>query len=241
MKSNFYQIVYSSISQAINEDLESYTSKRSLVTQNARNFLKWDLINTNIKEILNLSNFEVEIAKMGSWRFLLILDKENKTLFSLMNTKRFERICSNKNINAPLYIKALVELNQQLRLANPLLFGNEEFNSQFTDLLHELCRPFYSRNNDFSNINYKIITFKTNKFDEVIELNLITLDTNLDLISNEKLFDYIIPEYQNNIEQASEISIQQPVLKITKKAEQRIGAKSNISLKNTEEKYTKEA
>ena len=241
MKSEFYQKIYSSISRAIKEDLESYTSQRQLVTQNSRNFLKWDLINTNIKEILNSSNFEAEIVKMGSWRFLLILDKENNTLISLMNTKRYETICSNKVVNAPLYLRALVGLNQQLGVFSPLLFDFQDEDSQFSDLLHELCRPFYNKKYDLCGTNYKIITFTTNQFDEVIGLNLLTLDVNLDLLSKENLFDYLIPEYQNNIEQSSDIDIQQPKLKITKKAEQRIGEKSTLSLKNTEEISSKQA
>lgn len=241
MKINFYQQVYSSISQAIKEDLESYTSQRNLVTQNSRNFLKWDLINTNIKESLTSSNYEVEIVKMGSWKFLLILDKESNTLYSLMNTKRYETICSNKTVNAPLYIKALVELNQQLGYAQTSLFEDEKHDSCYTDLLNELCRTFYSHDNDFSNINYKIITFATNRFDEVVGLNLLTLDINLDLLNKENLFEYITPEYQNNIEQVSELDIQKPVLKIKTKGEQRIREKSNLSLKNSEEKSTKQA
>ena len=48
MKSNFYQTIYSSISEAINEDYESITSQRALHTNNSKYSLKWDLINSNI-------------------------------------------------------------------------------------------------------------------------------------------------------------------------------------------------
>lgn len=121
------------------------------------------------------------------------------------------------------------------------MFDFQDQDSQFSDLLHELCRPFYNKKYDLYGTNYKIITFTTNQFDEVIGLDLLTLDVNLDLLSKENLLDYLIPEYQNNIEQSSDIDIQQPKLKITKKAEQRIGEKSTLSLKNTEEISSKQA
>lgn len=65
MKSNFYQTIYSSISEAINEDYESITSQRALHTNNSKYSLKWDLINSNILERLTEENIEVKIVKAG--------------------------------------------------------------------------------------------------------------------------------------------------------------------------------
>ncbi|QHX44038.1 hypothetical protein GWP43_11955 [Treponema vincentii] len=232
MKTDFYQNIYSAISQSIKEDLESYTSTRSLVTQNSRNFLKWDLINTNIYEKLQNSNIEVEIVKMGGWKFLLLLDKENNTLFSLMTAKRYESICSNVSKNAPLYLQSLVELNQQLGLNSPFLFDCHNHSPIFENLLNDLCKPFFNHVPNFSKIVYKLITFNTNQFDDVIGLNLLTLDVNLDVLNTEDLFDNIMPEYQNNIEQVAEKEILKPILKLSDKSKQRIGERYNLSLKS---------
>lgn len=238
---NFWQAVYSAISQAIKEDLESYTSQRILVTQNSVNFLKWDLINTNICNNLRNNNIEVEIVRMGSWKFLLILDKENNSIYSLMNTKRYNTICSNKILNAPLYMQALVGLNNELGLAIDPLFELPSEESVLHNLLNNLCSSFVLKGTNLEKINYKIITFTTNNFNDVIGLHLITLDTNLEQLKKENLFEKIVPEYQNNIEQVSVEENLKPVLKITKKAEQRIGEKTKLALKQNEESNTLQA
>ena len=241
MISNFWQAVYSAISQAIREDLEAYTSQRILATQNSRNFLKWDLINTNIINNLRNNLIEVEIVRMGSWKFLLIFDKENNCIYSLMNTKRYNTICNNKLLNAPLYMQALVELNNNLGYAINPLFDLPSQESGLHNLLRSLCSSFTSRGNNLENVNYKIITFTTNQFDEVIGLNLITLDTNLEQLEKEDLFRSVVPEYQNNIEQISDEESQKPLLKITKKGEQRIGERTQIALKQNDESDKKQA
>ena len=77
-----------------------------------------------------------------------------------------------------------------------------------------------------------MITFNTNQFDDVIGLNLLTLDVNLDVLNTEDLFDNIMPEYQNNIEQVAEKEILKPILKLSDKSKQRIGERYNLSLKS---------
>lgn len=239
MKSDFCQIIYSSISQGIKEDYESITSQRKLHTNNSKYSLRWDLINSNILERLTNNNIEVKIVKAGCWSFLLILNKENGTLYSLMNSKRYNTICSKPQKNAPLYIRALKELNRNLGFANNPLFDFLYDGSEFIERLQSMCSLFSSSVN-FSEIHYKILTFTTYE-SNVVDMELKTLDANLNELYSEKLFDYIIPEFDNSIMQTSNDENHSPVLKITKKAEKRKGEKEKISLKSQEYHLNKQA
>ncbi len=239
MKLNFYQTIYSSISQGISEDYESVTSQRVLHTNNSKYSLRWDLINSNILEKLTDVNIEVKIVKAGCWSFLLILNKEDMTLYSLMNSKRYETICSNPQKNAPLYIQSLKELNRDLGYAINPLFDMPDNNSEFAARLQRMCNLF-SNTTDFSEINYKILTFTTYE-NTVVDMNLKTLDANLNELRTEKLLDYIVPEYDNSVAQTIDGEIDTPVLKITKKAEKRKGEKEVVSLKSQDNILDKQA
>lgn len=239
MKLNFYQTIYSSIAQAISEDYESVTAQRVLHTNNSKYSLKWDLINSNILEKLTDANIEVKTVKAGCWSFLLILNKEDMTLYSLMNSKRYETICSNPQKNTPLYIQALKELNRELGYAINPLFDIPDNNSEFAERLQRMCNLF-SNSTDFSKIKYKILTFTTYE-NTVVDMNLKTLDANLNELDSEKLLNYIMPEYDNSVAQTSLDEIDTPVLKITKKAEKRKGEKEIVSLKSQENLLDKQA
>ena len=135
------------------------------------------------------NNIEVKIVKAGCWSFLLILNKENGTLYSLMNSKRYNTICSKPQKNAPLYIRALKELNRNLGFANNPLFDFLYDGSEFIERLQSMCSLFSSSVN-FSEIHYKILTFTTYE-SNVVDMELKTLDANLNELYSEKLFDYI--------------------------------------------------
>ena len=239
MKSNFYQTIYSSISEAINEDYVSITSQRALHTNNSKYSLKWDLINSNILERLTEENIEVKIVKAGCWSFLLILNKDDMTLYSLMNSKRYETICSNPEKNAPLYIQALKELNSRLGFAMNPLFDLTDNNSELANRLKRMCNLF-SSSTDFSKITYKILIFTTYE-NSVVDISLKTLDTSLHELSSKKLMDYIIPNYDNSVAQMRDDEIKMPALKVTKKAEMRKGEKESVSLKSQENLLNKQA
>ena len=242
MTTDFSQTIFNSISEAIKEDYQSFTSSRSLVTQNSKSSLRWDLINTNISEKLKSSSIEVAIARMGFWKFLLLLDKKENILYSLMNFKRYEDIVVNPQKNAPLYFKALVQLNSDFQVVSPSLFDfdNEEDSNGLKAILNRLCNSFSSKN-DFGNIHYNVITFSTDINNSVVGLVLKQLDRNMQEISETNLLDTVMPIYSNEIEQVSDIDIEQPLLKIKKKGELRKGEKANISIKSDADIVEKQA
>lgn len=224
----FFQKIYVAVSEARAEDYQEFISSRKLVTNNHKMSLMWDLTNTNIKERLISEDIEIAVAKQGCWGFLLILDKKENCLYTLMNNKRFEEIILNPK-KAPLYLQALVILNEELGFANTPLFDFED-NNKLKLLLNKLCNNFLS-NNDFSKIHYNIITFSTEN-DSVTSLELNILDKELNQLKRINLTDLIRqPIMPNNVNESNFVENQIPMLKLKKKAETRKGEKEKISIK----------
>lgn len=225
----FFQKIFVAVSEARGEDYNEFISSRNLVTNNHKMSLLWDLTNTNIKECLISEDIEVAIVKQGCWGFLLILDKKENCLYTLMNNKRYEEIILNPK-KAPLYLQALVILNEELGFANTSLFDFEDDNNKLKLLLNKLCNNFLS-NNDFSKIHYNIITFSTEN-DSVTSLELNILDKELYQLKRINLTDLITqPIMPNNVNESNFVENQIPMLKLKKKAETRKGEKEKVSIK----------
>lgn len=225
----FFQKIYVAVSEARAEDYQEFISSRKLVTNNHKMSLMWDLTNTNIKERLISEDIEIAVAKQGCWGFLLILDKKENCLYTLMNNKRYEEIILNPK-KAPLYLKALVILNEKLGVVNTPLFDLEDDNNKLELLLNKLCNNF-SSNNDFSKIQYNIITFSTEN-DSVTSFELNILDKELSQIKRIDITDFTTqPIMPNDINESNFAENPIPVLKLKKKAETRKGEKEKISIK----------
>ena len=67
------------------------------------------------------------------------------------------------------------------------------------------------------------------------------LDYTCHQLFEENLLDTVTPVYSNEILQAESIPIQKPVLRLKKKAEDRIAEQSNVELRDIEGQYSKEA
>ena len=67
------------------------------------------------------------------------------------------------------------------------------------------------------------------------------LDYTCHQLFEENLLDTVTPVYSNEILQAESILIQKPVLRLKKKAEDRIAEQSNVELRDIEGQYSKEA
>lgn len=231
MNKELVQVIYDSLVEGRNEDYQSFVSPRMLLTNNSKYALKWDLVNTNIKERLHSENVEATIATAGSWQFLLILDKKEQRLYTLMNSKRYDAIIRNPSKNAPKYMKPLLLLNTELNLANLTLF---DLNNDYQDLrfhLNKLCSHFSTKNN-FSDIQYNIIDFTTDG-DEIVNLSLKVLDKDFGQVTDENLLNITKISFSNQIEQVNTTSIPKPILKLKKKAELKKGEKEAVSIKES--------
>ncbi len=229
MQDMLIQNTFNAISEGIQEDYQALISNRNLATSNSKGSLRWDLINTNLKEMHKPTETEIAFVKMGFWEIPLLLDKKEQQIYSIMNYKRYLAILSDPEKKAPLYMKALIELNEDLGILSPSLFEFDNNLQQLRIVLNTICNCF-SKN--FNNIHYKIIVFETDIFNNVIDLSLRTLDVNFEELAKESLLDKVSPIHSNIVVQVSPEEIYTPQLKLKRKSEERRNEKKKISLKN---------
>jgi len=83
------------IYDGIGKELQNKKAELKLYTTNCLPSLKWDLINKNIKKYLENMGFTVQCVKKkrGIWGFLLVADKKDNRLCTIMREERlFELI-----------------------------------------------------------------------------------------------------------------------------------------------------
>ena len=239
MSQVLFQNVFAALSE-VSEDYQSFESKILTKTHNAKPSLRWDFINTNVIEKLETFNIDVAVVQRGFWEMLVIFSKEDNCIFTLMRKNRLETILINPEKNAPIYLRALTTLNEELGLGSPMLFEIDADKSDLLFVLNKLCQNLTSNISNYKP-NYKIITFDTDSSFRITDYRLNVLDSTCHQISEENLLDIVTPVYSNEILQVENISIQQPSLKLKKKAKDRIAGQESIELRDTEDQYTKKA
>lgn len=157
-----------------------------------------------------------------------------------MRKNRLDSILMNPEKNAPLYLRALTTLNEDLGVENPKLFEIEQDKSDLVFVLNKLCQNLTSSLSEQKPL-YKIITFDTDSNFRITDFRLNVLDYTCYRLSEENLLNSVKPVYSNEIPQADNTTAQQPVLKLKKKAEDRIAGQEKIELKDIASQYSKEA
>lgn len=239
MSQLLFQNVFTALSE-VSEDYQSFESHFMTKTHNAKPSLRWDFINTNVMEKLKEMDIEVAITQRGFWEMLVIFSKEDNCIFTLMRKNRFEDIIINPEKNAPIYLRALSILNEDLGLENPLLFDMGTDKSNLLFVLNKLCQNLTSNFPEQKPI-YKIITFDTDSNFRITDFRLNVLDYTCHILSEENILDTIIPVYSNEISQVENDLIQRPGLKLKKKATDRIIGQTSVELKDIENQSSKEA
>lgn len=239
MSQLLFQNVFTALSE-VSEDYQSFESKFITKTHNAKPGLRWDFVNSNVIEKLSVLNIEVAVTQRGAWEMVVIFSKEDNCIFTLMRRSRLEAILINPEKNAPMYLRALTTLNEDLGLGNPVLFEIESDKSGLLFVLNKLCQNLTS-NISGQKPNYKIITFDTDRNFRITDYRLFVLDYTCHKLYEESLLVSVKPVYSNEILQVENITEQKPVLKLKKKAEDRIAGQSTVELKDSESNNSKEA
>lgn len=239
MSQLLFQNIFAALSE-VSEDYQSFESKIMTKTHNARSGLRWDFINTNIIEKLENLNIEVAVVQRGFWEMIVLYSKEEDCIFTLMRKSRLEAILVNPEKNAPIYLRSLTTLNEEMGLERPMLFEIESDKSNLISVLNKFCQNL-TLNLSESKPNYKIITFDTDNNFRVIDYRLNVLDYTCHKLYDENLFDSVKPVYSNEILQVENNSEQKPALKLKKKANDRITGQNSVELKDNEAQNSKEA
>lgn len=199
------------IFEAHKKDLPDFYGEYDLETFNCRHFLKWDFTNTNIIRSFLGKRFHCIKVKRGSWRFVLIYDKETKFLYSLMKEKRFIELQDKTKLGKIHYLYALASINKELKrkIEQLSLFtiDNNQLQNDLKNVLHEMIQNIDGEIN-----NYVLISFSTEKH-ELVSVSAYIPTAGLDIAYKESWNEFIpadfdtLSDYTDNINQSDEDEI----------------------------------
>lgn len=205
------------ISQAIIEGLtrnvEEFYLETGLTHRNGQHMLRWDYIYTNISKKLKYSKLEIIKIYRGIFSFDLIINEEEKIIYSIIKEKNLSIIRKNKNLKHYMWALAYINKDVEAEEKQLSLFENDNIDIKFyEDVINEIGFVPYSYETiliDDYNKNFPVIYMC--KFDR--DLNEISRV----LIGKS---DYIEYEFNNkNVDNKDENKIE---IKLKQKAKDKI-------------------
>lgn len=99
------------IYRAITQDMPEVIADNNLPTTLGGGLFRWNFINRNLSENLN-GDFETSIQPRGSWRLLLLRDKNTNLSFSIMSETNFRKV-QRSSTDSVHYLEALISHNKK--------------------------------------------------------------------------------------------------------------------------------
>lgn len=189
--------VAKSISDGIGIDYIHNKKQLSTYTNNSTYSMIWDLINTNCKKNLG-DDFVCTIVKKkrGIWEFLIVYDKKNKKLITVMRENRLKQIIKHPQKYKKHYVAALSQfLNTGLKPNQTKLFNlpkTVEEQNYLSELSKELCGGM--TNEIMQNSLYAILSFNSSG-GLMTAYKATYLTQNLELSKDIPLETYIPKDY----------------------------------------------
>lgn len=191
---DFRTIVAQAIKDSCIEDLKEVRSQFGMKTFSCRHSLSRDIMNTHISRRLDPNRFSVEIFNRGAHEFIVIYDKIEKTLYSIMKYKTFKGLEKSKKKTNVHYLEALGFFNND-KIAEKYqikFFEDEYRKSQIEDLLFKIVSKEVIEEVKV----HKLITFDI-KNNELASISVFQLNSELDIINEESWNDYITVDYDD--------------------------------------------
>lgn len=182
--------------------------KMRLVTQNGRNEMLWNSMNTEVKNVLPNDRFIVLPTNRGIWQFIIVYDTETKIIYTLMKSARFKDVRHKyEKCNGKVhYLECLAELN---RSYCEVEYFQTSFLEDNIDRAEEKEKVLCKMLNDIREQaeKYILITFELEKKEiKLPQANL--LSPNLDIMEVEDWRQYITLAYDAvlNMEEIDEVN-----------------------------------
>lgn len=191
---DFRTIIAQAIKEACIEDLKEVRRQFGMKTFSCRHSLSRDIMNTHISRRLDSNRFSVETFNRGAHEFIVIYDKNEKTLYSIMKYKTFKGLEKSKKKANVHYLEALGFFNNyNIAEKSQIKFFEDEYRErQIEDLLFKIVRKEVIDEVEV----HKLITFDI-KNNELASISVFQLNSELDIINEESWNDYITVDYDN--------------------------------------------
>jgi len=203
-----------------------------LTYNNGAAIYEWNFKYSNVESSLSAFPYiKCFTAKSGSWKFPIIIDYNNKIIFTLMKESNVD--AKRKVINQPLhYEKRLCKINKHIYNQQTLNIGQQESNYE---ILSSLCSDITPEDVP-EDLIHSLITFDSSS-GEIKSIRANVFDEWLSLIEHPTNWsNYIEINYprSNSSSKAAKRQIQinnEKVVQLTKKKEQLISMKTEESQK----------
>ena len=170
--------IIKAVSTAVKDDVNELYADKGYVTNNAMGNLKWDCINTNLCDTLDKEKFEVKILDRRIWKLVLIYNKQNRELYSLMRKPNYYTVKDNRaKRKNPHYLDSLVVINPEIceESEQMSLFKTQPELTQdkINDLLQEILKLFSGTVSKyflflFVEENMEIVKFEAYQLDKML-------------------------------------------------------------------------
>lgn len=230
----FIEIVSSSISNAIGDDIKGDIKSQGLITHNSTPTRIWDHLNTNLCKNFNGMDIIAHKTKRGSWELVPVFEKETGFLYVLMRENRFKILKkeSSKRKKAH-YTEALAKtLNKDLQAKYYQLALGEDNDGKFNDAdyVRGIVQKIFEDLNIPNNIVKRHALILFNDVNGMLSsLRCCIIDSNLNIVEDEIWNEYIkVSEsmvVDEAIDETSKFNDPTNGLKYKQKAKDKIGQK----------------
>lgn len=191
------------IEKGVSKDTRSYLEENDTITRNAVPYVRGDRINTNLRNRFATDrSTEVKMFQRTSWKGILIIDNENKAVFTVCTKGTFDRIVKNHDRKNPHYMETLLHaLNSdevspvtQMSLCDYGLDCFEQFDDD--DYKGDFLKIMDSDPSFYDGYRYLAIIYEPVKF--VVEnIYAVLMNKDFEIIEKTSLIDWLKPDFSD--------------------------------------------
>ncbi len=112
----YKKMIVQALVDALKEDVSDYVEEKQTYTYNGLPHIKWDFINTRLKDYLGNDEFFIRKIRKGFHHHVQVYHKESELMFAIVREYRYEDLKKDvsKPFNPPHYVLAYAQANDKI-------------------------------------------------------------------------------------------------------------------------------
>lgn len=193
------KLLVESIHQGLLNARSEYKASQT-TTNNRKHMAKWDFINTSItSRLLGHNRYSVVPLDRGLFELVMIYDKQDKTLYTVIRRQNFNKLTDRHSINKAHYIDAMLNYNypyqpysNQISFIDDNNFFSEKAESQINTLSNDIKKIL----NTDEITKYITIVINFTGYN-LMSVEAILCSKWLEVINGEDWSEYLTPTYDD--------------------------------------------
>ena len=192
------------IQKAVEEDMPEYYSNNYKETMNAARYVRSDMINDNIRNIVADEHRRLLPFKRYSWDGRILLDKVGKSTYTITTRQTLMTIPKKKDRKHPHFLQSLISVennglegkNAQISFFPIMTFDKEVLEDDYNEIVSGVLSPD-------SGYRHFVIAYEFIK-DQLTDIMLILLDKDFNTVDEISLNYLMKPNFANLTNTTSE-------------------------------------